>query len=155
MSYLAVSLSIVHLFTSLLWVSAIIFIVLVFHPLWKKYKEYTYFWNFRTELIVSVLRILNITLALSIITGAGLAGLYHRVVLSGNYGLFFSIKMALLVGMFFLAQPYMRLSDQKDFSELSKLPVMHENLHPFHWRSVLIVCAGLALTAMGLLLRRF
>lgn len=82
--------------------------MLILHPVYLKYRQYTYIDNFRAEIISLYWKMLNGIFLAIVISGAALAGLKGRSPLAGLYGLVFSAKLALWLMQLYLSQQYLR-----------------------------------------------
>jgi hypothetical protein len=83
-------------------------LLIIVHPVYEKYRQYTYIDNFRAEIISNYWKLLNGTFLLIVVSGAALAGLRGRSPLAGLYGLAFSAKLALWLVQLYLSQQYLR-----------------------------------------------
>ncbi len=134
MQVVGVILQALHILSSSLWVAASLLFVFVFHPVWVRYYTYTLFTNFRLEFVQLLLKGLNGALAISIISGVGLIGIFQRNVLAGTYGVLFTLKMVLLLLSFYLLQPWFKVIDEQGQpTGLEKL----KNI--FNFRSVMVL----------------
>ncbi len=108
MPALQAGLTVLHLAAGGYWLAGSVILALVLRPVWHKYREYVYFQNYGLEILRIFLTTFHISLAVSVISGAGLMGLSGRSPWEGLFGLVFSIKMILMLGLFFLLQPALR-----------------------------------------------
>lgn len=90
------------------YLGSLVFLLLVFQRVYGKYRDYKYIDNFRAEIVVAYWKFLHGAFILILISGAALAGLRGKSVLSGTFGLFFSTKLVLWVVQIYLTQEYLK-----------------------------------------------
>lgn len=90
------------------YLGSLLFLLLIFQRVYGRYRDYKYIDNFRAEIILIYWRFLHVAFFLILISGAVLAGLRGKSVLSGTFGLIFSTKLVLWVVQIYLTQEYLK-----------------------------------------------
>lgn len=90
------------------YLGSLVFLLLIFQRVYGRYRDYKYIDNFRAEIVLIYWKFLHVSFIVILVSGAALAGLRGRSVLSGTYGLIFSTKLVLWVLQIYLAQEYLK-----------------------------------------------
>lgn len=102
-----------HIASGIGYITTVYLVVFILYPVTEKYMEYSFMSNFYTEAINAILKLLHIAIAVTVLSGASLAGIKNRDIFS-SYGIWFSIKMSLFIMSFLLAWPFLKVPDSAD-----------------------------------------
>lgn len=90
------------------YLGSLVFLLLIFQRVYGRYRDYKYIDNFRAEIVLIYWKFLHVAFVLLLVSGAVLAGLRGRSVLSGTFGLVFSTKLVLWVLQIYMTQEYLK-----------------------------------------------
>lgn len=144
MATVQATLTILHLVGGGFWLAGTVVLTLILHPVWRKYREYSYINNLRFEVIRELLRAFHVFLAICVVSGAGLMALSGKTPWEGVFGLLFSAKMLTIVALFFILQPYLQ------FDEIKSKTVF---FHRFSPRGTLIFILAILLVVLSVSLK--
>ena len=102
MATLSIALKIIHAVGGVIYVGSLIFLLLVFQPVYERYREYRFIENFRMEVVGRFFWLYHAGFIILLISGTGLAILSGQSPLYGRFGLVFSTKLALWFLQIFL-----------------------------------------------------
>lgn len=117
MSLLPQLLSAIHWLGVALYCGALFFFIIIFQKVYYRYRSYRYVDNFRGEVVQQLWRLLNVCFVLIVLSGAALAGLKGKSVLTGLYGLVFSSKLALWLLQLWLMQELLKPFLPENYSD--------------------------------------
>ncbi len=100
-----------------LYCGALFFFLIIFQRVYDRYRSYRYVDNFRGEVVLLLWKLLHVSFALIVLSGAALAGLKGRSVMTGLYGLVFSSKLALWLLQLWLMQDLLKPFLPENYSE--------------------------------------
>jgi hypothetical protein len=110
-------LSAIHWLGVALYCGALFFFLIIFQRVYDRYRSYRYVDNFRGEVVQQLWRLLNVCFVLIVLSGAALAGLKGKSVLTGLYGLVFSSKLALWLLQLWLMQELLKPFLPENYSD--------------------------------------
>ena len=102
MATLSVALKFIHAVGGVIYIGSLLFLFVVFQPVFERYREYRFVENFRMEIISRFLWLYHIGFVLLLLSGTGLAVLSGQSPLHGRFSILFSTKLALWFLQIFL-----------------------------------------------------
>lgn len=141
-------LSAIHWLGVALYCGSLFFFLVIFHRVYERYRSYRYVDNFRGEVVLQLWRLLHICFVLIVLSGAALAGLKGRSVLSGLYGLVFSSKLALWLLQLWLLQDLLKPFLPENYTYEAQSPVREREM-----RALAAVLLLFLIAAGGFLLK--
>lgn len=141
-------LSAIHWLGVALYCGALFFFLIIFHRVYDRYRSYRYVDNFRGEVVLQLWRLLHVCFVLIVLSGAALAGLKGKSVLTGLYGLVFSSKLALWLLQLWLLQDLLKPFLPENFTDEPQSPARERET-----RSLAAVLLLFLIAAGGFLLK--
>ncbi|HMV35198.1 MAG TPA: hypothetical protein PKM44_00720 [Turneriella sp.] len=117
MTYFPQLLSAFHWLGVALYCGALFFFIIIFQRVYERYRAYRYVDNFRGEVVLQLWRLLHVCFVVIVLSGAALAGLKGKSVLTGLYGLVFSSKLALWLLQLWLLQDLLKPFLTENYTE--------------------------------------
>jgi len=148
LSSLQAAFSAVHWLGVAVYTGSLIFLFLIFQKTYDRYRSYKYVDNFRAEILQLYWRLLHVAFLLILVSGAVLAGMKGRSVLSGLYGLVFSAKLALWLLQIYLSQYMLKPFHIETSNDADSRRVKEVQAHPY-----LIVALLLLIPLCGFVLK--